>query len=191
MMSQMARTPRKVSQDTAKERGTKVQGFRDRAGNQLPLTAKINELGAGGVAVALYFYTNWAMIFVFLIAFAINLPALANNWKINADKSWAMRMSLGFYSKWEPDQMITYQAWPSMLVAFLFIGFLIWLDRKEALVATEVDRGYITSSDFAVEVRNIPLGHSDERELKAYFSNYGKVHRSRSLCSAPGHGKLV
>lgn len=176
MAGARAATPRKVDQALAKERGTSQQGFRDRTGKQLPLNAPISALGSAGVAVALYFYTVWAMIFVFLGAFVINLPTLTHNWAAHPDKGWVMRLSLGPYSQLEPDDMISKQALPSMLVAFLFIGFLMWLDRKEASVATEVDRGFTTSGDFSVEVRNIPVGKSGEADLKSYFGKWGAVH---------------
>lgn len=119
------------------------------------------------------------MVFLFVAASVLGLPALLNNWERQPDVSWAMRLSLGSYLSWttvaQLDEIESYQAAPSMLVTMLFIAFMAYLDFKSARIATAVDKGFITTSDFSVEVRNIPTDKSEKKDLLVYFKKWGTV----------------
>jgi hypothetical protein len=70
---------------------------------------------------------------------------------------------------------LEHAAWRSLAVSVALVLYMYYLDHKERAIAQRVDRTFITASDFAIEVRDIPVANSSQAELKGFFGKWGKI----------------
>lgn len=184
----------------ARARAVAQQGFRDVEGKQLPFSARGVRLGEAGVAVPLLFETTWGMMIVMLIAFATNFAfgVVGDNWRARPrSPAWNMRCTLGPWEFFYPplnngtffatggaedgmararDQSeLDNAACASLVVSVVLVLFMYWLDFQEQRVAKRVDKAFLTASDFAVEVRDLPLNACDAKEVSSFFGQFGEI----------------
>lgn len=166
----------------ARQRAKEKEGFKDEAGQPLPLHGPLKQLGRGGVGVELFFRTIRLSIGVFTLLFLIAIPALAQNMRTPKEESDSLILAttIGWRTNLcggarQCPRMWT-QVVPWFLITLIIILFMYHIRYLQRTVAKEVDRRYITAGDYAVEVRDLPEHASSEADLVGFFEQFGKVH---------------
>jgi hypothetical protein len=161
----------------ARERARRVRGFKDSHGRPLPLHDELKALGRGGVGVELFFRTlRWCGI-VLLVSTALGIASLVDNARSNRGvvEAGIVSTTVGPSGAKDPSQLRNWHVIPWFVMFLTWICFLYLLRVKQRLIAKLVDRRYVTSGDYAVEVRNIPPGESSEHQLLQFFEQFGRV----------------
>jgi hypothetical protein len=161
----------------AQARARRMRGFKDMRGKSLYLHGPLKDLGRGGVGVELYFRTlRWSGI-VFLLVLVTGIFSLADNVGADSrlqDGSPLVRSTIGPTGR-TVERLRRWQALPWFCMFLLVTSYMFWLRYKQRSIARSVDFRFITSGDFAVEVRAIPLHESKEAQLVTFFEQFGAV----------------
>lgn len=154
------------------------QGIKDEHGARIPLCGQLKALGRAGVGVELYFRTLRMSAVAFAAAGALGCISLANNLQHNEKANGAleplMRSTIGPCCRADERELTDLQGLPWFGTFFIFVVLIYLLRYKQRSVAKEVDERFITTDDYSVELRELPLDGREE-EIVEFCEQFGQV----------------
>jgi len=173
----------------AQGRAKSMRGFKNEHGKSLLIHAPLKDLGRAGTGIELFFRTLRWLFIVLVIATCLGCVSLAANLEYNKHVNTPIVVTtIGPCCKTSPSELRA-QSIPWFITFLLFLLFLYWLRYKQRQVAHSVDRRYITTGDYSVEVRNIPL-LANESALYQFFEQYGRVSQVQIGFRCSGYVRL-
>lgn len=191
----MSRVPRDggPNRGVAAELAKEQTGIRDRNGEFMDLyNADPHDFGLSGIGIELFFDSMTMGMKVFGVASVIGAVMACLNvlhhWRhgLSATDAHTSMITIGRWENWCPDGYPTPHGWCSgvlylqvvlwTVLTLMFIGFLYVFKMAQLRTVAELDERYVTTSDFSLEVREIPSRGRSGEELFAFFSQFGPVH---------------
>jgi len=161
-------------------------GYSDKDGKPFPLMGPLSSLGQGGVGVELFFRLQQWLFVLFGLSFVVSIAPLVNNIQTRSAEGVGpiATMTTGFRDTGEFDfgvalEVTLWQTLPWLIITVMFLCFTYFLSYEQRMVAQNVDYNFVTSADFAVEVRGFKSDVADhkqeEKDLAKFFGQFGPI----------------